>query len=406
MIRSFLLLPAFLLLTLALRAQDQSIFWPSAVKAFDTTVNSPGVELMPLLSADGTTLYFDRKYSAGNLGGEDDPDDMYIMKRDAAGRWFAPANAGPSLNTSESDLLLWLSRDGSQALVATERLRPLTHHGLGIIRRTETGWTPPLPITIDGVRTYGDFVYATISPDERHMIIAYPSDTANPDSYDLYLCNALGDDLRHWSAPVNLGSGVNTGRFDGAPNFAWDNRTLYFASNGHDGVGETDIYMIRRIGETWNDWSRPVNLGSTVNSPLDDYSMTISLDGMAVLATHLGTEETDLYVARLPDSLRPLRVVAVEGKVHNGGHGLRGLIRAETKGAAEVTTVSGEDGRFKLFLPPGATWRIMAMIPGGGGGTKEVVLPAIPPTAPVSVDLPVTASHNASDSMTVPVRNR
>lgn len=388
-----LLLPLLLLLllgTLSLRAQDSlAPFWPSATRPFDTTVNSPGIELMPLLSADGTTLYFDRKYDARNVGGVDDPDDMYMMKRDNVGHWFAPTNVGRSLNTPESDLLLWLSRDGSRGLVSSDRLRPVNQHGLGIVRRTATGWSAPLPVVIDGRRGYGDFVYASIAPDERHMIISFAPDTATPDNYDLFLCNAVDSDLRHWSAPVNLGSGVNGGRYETAPTLAWDNRTLYFSSNSRDGIGESDLYLTRRIGESWTDWSRPINLGSAVNSPLDDFSITVSIDGSAVIATHIGTEHTDLYIARLPDTLRPLPAVAVEGWVHNGSRGVRGLVRAEQSGGADVTTVSDEEGRFRMFLAPGTNWRVIAMIPGVEGVKTDLALPKTVPVAPIKLDLPV-----------------
>ncbi|MCX7728182.1 MAG: OmpA family protein [Bacteroidia bacterium] len=66
-----------------------------------------------------------------------------------------------------------------------------------------------------------------------------------------------------WSAPENIGSPINTEYDEEAPFLSDDEKTLYFASKGHPGFGDYDVYK-----SEWNGtrWSEPVNLGLPINS--------------------------------------------------------------------------------------------------------------------------------------------
>ena len=82
-----------------------------------------------------------------------------------------------------------------------------------------------------------------------------------------------------WTAPVNLGAPVNTSAWDGVAIVSPDGLTLYLSSDRPGGSGGLDLYATTR--ETKEaPWTTPVNLGSTVNSPSDDWSPYISADGL------------------------------------------------------------------------------------------------------------------------------
>jgi hypothetical protein len=72
-----------------------------------------------------------------------------------------------------------------------------------------------------------------------------------------------------WSAPVNLGAGINTSFSDAAPSISRDGLTLYFVSNRPgvppDAFGDQDIYVVRRESVDLP-WGWPVNLGEKINS--------------------------------------------------------------------------------------------------------------------------------------------
>ncbi|HPQ09050.1 MAG TPA: OmpA family protein [Bacteroidia bacterium] len=66
-----------------------------------------------------------------------------------------------------------------------------------------------------------------------------------------------------WSAPENLGSPINTEYDEEAPFLSDDEKTLYFASTGHPGFGNYDVFKSQWDGTRW---SEPVNLGKPINS--------------------------------------------------------------------------------------------------------------------------------------------
>jgi len=67
----------------------------------------------------------------------------------------------------------------------------------------------------------------------------------------------------------NLGPVINTTEDELFP-FLRNDTILYFASNGHIGMGGLDIFKSTRDGESW---SIPKNLGSPMNSNKDDYAI-------------------------------------------------------------------------------------------------------------------------------------
>src|SRR5690606_39092153 len=81
---------------------------------------------------------------------------------------------------------------------------------------------------------------------------------------DIYVSvkNASGN----WSEPKNLGRNINTSFQEWSPWLSEDTRYLYFASNGRQGYGSFDIYYSQRLDDTWAKWSAPINMGAGVNS--------------------------------------------------------------------------------------------------------------------------------------------
>lgn len=78
---------------------------------------------------------------------------------------------------------------------------------------------------------------------------------------DIYVSRKNADGT--WSAPENLGRPVNTEYDEDAPFLSDDEKTLYFASKGHPGFGNYDIYKSEWTG---THWSEPINLGRPINS--------------------------------------------------------------------------------------------------------------------------------------------
>ena len=79
-----------------------------------------------------------------------------------------------------------------------------------------------------------------------------------------------------WHKPHNIGAPVNT-PFDEASVAATpDGKTIFFASNGHLGMGGFDIY--KSVKNDDGSWSEPQNLGFPINSPADEMFYQLTSD--------------------------------------------------------------------------------------------------------------------------------
>ena len=89
---------------------------------------------------------------------------------------------------------------------------------------------------------------------------------------DLYVMQK--DENGDWGEPVNLGANINTEKNEVFP-FIHADGTLYFSSNGHNGVGNLDIYYSKPNAASWGN---VVNLGRPFNSDDDDFGIIIDRD--------------------------------------------------------------------------------------------------------------------------------
>ena len=72
---------------------------------------------------------------------------------------------------------------------------------------------------------------------------------------------------------------------------------LFFASNGHPGYGDADIFVSTRLDSTWANWSKPKNLGDGINSANFDAYLTIAGQQAFFVSNRYG-RSADIYAAR------------------------------------------------------------------------------------------------------------
>lgn len=142
-------------------------------------------------------------------------------------------------------------------------------------------------------------VEPSISGDGKTMIFA--SDMPGGyGKFDLYIVRKLDDE---WTDPINLGSRVNTPGNENYPSFI-EPSTIYFASDGHIGYGNFDIYFTTFQN---NNWSEAINLGEPINSSGSDIAFTVSKEdpGMAFFSTNrnLYKNRYQLYLAILKSGM-------------------------------------------------------------------------------------------------------
>ena len=111
---------------------------------------------------------------------------------------------------------------------------------------------------------------------------------------------SIGDD-GYWEEPVNLGKTINTPYSEQCPFIHPDGTTLYFSSEGHPGMGGSDIFYSKR--DENGDWSKPVNLGYPINTKDREISLSVSANGTtAYFSSDRGKKlgELDIYSFELP----------------------------------------------------------------------------------------------------------
>lgn len=127
---------------------------------------------------------------------------------------------------------------------------------------------------------------------------------------DIWRCHRLaGGD---WSRPENLGATVNTAGSEKMPFIAADGHTLYFLSDGWQGFGGYDVYFANMDDPYGN---RPTNLGLPVNTEEDEVSFGVTADGSKAYFAGRASDSRstdilmfDLYPAARPDAMRLCRV--------------------------------------------------------------------------------------------------
>lgn len=97
---------------------------------------------------------------------------------------------------------------------------------------------------------------------------------------------------RTWSEPINLGPNVNTEYNEMFP-YAHQDGSLYFASEGHPGLGGLDIFYTVKTDEGPTDWAVPTNMKSPVNSSGDDFGIILNETKEAGFFTSNRTKSQD-----------------------------------------------------------------------------------------------------------------
>ena len=120
-----------------------------------------------------------------------------------------------------------------------------------------------------------------------------------------------------WDAPENLGPTVNTRKNEKSPFIHSDSESLYFASDGHPGMGGYDLFKIKVVSGSAG-WEKPQNLGYPINTEKDEIGLMVTMDGQqAYFATNKinSANGWDIYYFDLYEAVQPEEVVLVKGQI-------------------------------------------------------------------------------------------
>lgn len=321
-------------------------------------VNSPYLDYAPAISVDGKTLYFvsNRPGSIPQPDGASSHDFWAATKADRYDTVFnKPFNIDPNSPYGEFGVNTWRN-EGVMAITADQQMIFFTAcdrpDGLGScdiymaeIQGNTWGkpqnlgpnvnseyWESQPTITSDKSRLY----FASNRPGGQGEIDIWYSD------YDF--------EFGEWQPAKNLGPVINTKGRDWSPFIAADDRTLFFASNGHKpNLGGLDFYY-SRMDEQGN-WSKPINLEPPINT--DEDESFISLPGSGDIIYFASTREDlpgyqgnfDIFMAFVPTFFRTINLT-VQVKDECTGADIPGKVTIYNPVTKKIFTDS-VDGRFK-----------------------------------------------------------
>lgn len=282
---------------------------------------------------------------------------------------FEPINLGENVNTAGDEYINQILPDGSRIyftrrgeVVDKQGLREEFIYSSAIV---DGQYKKALPLELDW-HNNKRMGAVSISPNLDKMFFVGIDFIDSHGRGDIYISNYIDN---QWTAPVNLGNIVNTSTMESQPCISadgqelyfvrysrtyestdiyysqwyqekWtnpkpvttanskgnemspfihpDGKTLYFASDGHPGMGGYDIFMCKKLPR--GEWTKPINLGYPINSDKNEISFVVSSDGTKGYISSDrdgGMGGFDIYVFDLDQVDRPDSIDMKRFVLHN-----------------------------------------------------------------------------------------
>jgi peptidoglycan-associated lipoprotein len=264
--------------------------WMDAKNTPETRLKVENMALINSKESDFSPSYADKKHTsliftstrAGGAGGIDvtngqNHSDLYEAKLDKNGKWSTPVPLATTIVSKMNEASVAVSKKGDVMFMTRcpEAKGKELKCQLYVCKKQGPSWAEPelLPFNIDtvafahpAINITGDVLYFT-----SKLAGGYGGK-------DIWMSTYSKKD-KSWSQPVNLGPSVNTQGDEMFPYIADDDKTLYFSSNYHLGMGGLDIFKAEKDA-SGKFTKAPENLKYPMNSAGDDFG--IVFDGKKV----------------------------------------------------------------------------------------------------------------------------
>ncbi len=330
-------------------------------------INSPYSEIAPVIAPDGKTLYVARANHPLNIKPVNKYDIWYSILQ-SNGKWSKLKHAPKPLNNSGDNVVISVTPDNNTLFLETLYNADGSYkndQGISVSYRTSDGWTIPKEVKIKNYYNKDIYESFAFSPNREVLVMSVERNDSYGDK-DMYVSFLQVDGS--YGEPKNMGAVLNSYLGEGTPYIAPDNKTLYFYSNTEPGYGDADIFVSKRLDNSWTKWSKPRNLGKKINSDQWDVYYTVAAKGdyayLVSSKTSFGNE--DIFRIKLRDIEKPDPVVIVFGKVLD--EKTKKPISAEViyenseRGKAEgIARSNPKDGSYKVVLTYGVKYNIRAV---------------------------------------------
>jgi outer membrane protein OmpA-like peptidoglycan-associated protein/tetratricopeptide (TPR) repeat protein len=236
---------------------------------------------------------------------------------------FNPVNLGDNINSKYDEYWPSISADGETLvftrLIPRENLEELerkvkkmnetrrkfiesfmyrNQEDFFISRRKDSLWSEAMNLG-EPLNTEKNEGAQSLSADGKTMYFSACNKQGGEGGCDIYYAEL---EEGGWSKPINLGSPVNSKSWESQPSISPDGKTLYFSSNRKNGKGKKDIWKSEKQAD--GKWSKPVNLGDSINTSENEVAPFIHMDNKTLYFSSdgwTGMGNLDLFKSRKKD---------------------------------------------------------------------------------------------------------
>lgn len=229
--------------------------------------------------------------------------DVFASTIDNKGKWSKPKPLPATINSIYNEGSPRMNTDFTEMIFTRCGVKKKVLMGCELYHSKKEGsnWSEPelLPFF---VKDEGDdstqvtVGHPALSADGKTLVFASDAE-GGKGGRDLWK-STYDDEKKRWSAPTNLGD-LNTQGDEMYP-FIHNDGTLYFASNGHIGMGGLDIFMAEAQGDVWGNVT---NMRYPINSNGDDFAIIFEKEqekGYFTSNREDGKGSDDIYSFLLP----------------------------------------------------------------------------------------------------------
>jgi len=326
--------------------------------------NSRFGEFSPMLSGDNyDKLYFAssrvKKISKDSLSAitGQPVNNLFLAEKDEKGVWMKPVEIEDAINTKFDEGTPSISADGNTMYYTYCESDPISSRPARIYVSSRGGAAWGAGSQADIIKdSVTNIAHPSISPDGKFLY--FVSDVGGYGGKDIFRTRLVGSS--DFGGIENLGPAINTDGDEMFP-YARDSVTIYFASNGHPGMGGLDLF--KAVRDSTGEW-HVENMGAPINSMSDDFGITFE-----------GSKEKGFFSSSRNDARgydhifsfeRPTVTIFIEGYVSDADENpLEGsIVRIVGKDGLNEKVFAKVDGQFKVELERDISYVMMASAPG------------------------------------------
>lgn len=327
-------------------------------------LNSEYAEYAPVVTSEEESIIFTyrgKESMGGLVDANNKPDqngdyneDILIAKK-INGVWQKPERLA-ELNSIGNDAAIALSPDGKQLFL----FKAEGDNGDIYVSRRENGKygkAEKLGGEVNSPFWEGSL---SVSTDQKKLFFA-SNRPGGLGGKDLYVATKNTDGT--WGNIKNLGDKINTKFDEEAPFISPDGRSLIFSSEGHNSIGDFDLF-ISDLNMSDSLWQLPKNLGYPINTTDDDLFYFLSPDGKRGYFSSTrngGKGDQDIYVVDPALSAKQSYITIIKGKITENGSPyeteISVSIKDESKSYSSYKS-NAESGNYVVNLPSGKEYRV------------------------------------------------